>query len=81
MEISISSWGDGRMKRHEERSFFILQKYILKNFKGEVWYITHDLSAEDGIIRSISEGDAFVPQQSFQYLDPPNIDVRCTTVR
>ena len=27
------------------------------------------MSAEDGIIRSISEGDMFVPQQGWQFLD------------
>ena len=45
---------------------------------GEFWYFSHDLSAEDGIIRSISEGDVSVPQEGWQYF---NTDVSCTTVR
>ena len=73
--------GNGRKKRLKERLFYKLQKYNSKNFIGEFWFISHDLSAEDGIIRSISdEGDVFVPQHGWQYFNP-NTDVICTTVR
>ena len=34
--------------------------------KGEFWYILHDLSAEDGPIRSSSERHMFDPQQGWQ---------------
>ena len=46
--------------------------------EGEFWYISHDLSAEDGTIRSISEGDVLLPQLGWQYL---NFNEACTTVR
>ena len=49
--------------------------------KGEFWYISHEFSAEDGVIRSIREGDLNVPQQGWQFLNPPKSDGRCTTVR
>ena len=76
-KLSYLDGGNGRKKKPKERLFYILQKYNSKNFKGEFWFISHDLSAEDGIIRSISdEGDVFVPQQGWQY-----INARCTTVR
>ena len=77
-KFSYLDGGNGKKKKLKER-FYILQKYNSKNFKGEFWFISHDLSAEDGIIRSISdEGDVFVPQQGWQYL---NTDAKCTTVR
>ena len=47
---------------------------ILYLLEGEFWYFTHDLSAEEGHIRSISEGDMFVPQEGWQYTS-------CSTVR
>ena len=50
-----------------------VQLYALK---GEFWFISQDLSAEDGHIRSYSEGEMFVPQQGWQYLE-----TGCTTVR
>ena len=34
---------------------------------GQFWYFTHDLSAEEGLIRSISEGDMSVPHQGWQF--------------
>ena len=47
--------------------------------------MSHDLSAEDGNIRSISEGDVFVPQQGWQYYDSSYFDVynfdKCLTER
>ena len=48
--------------------------YVLE---GEFWYISDDLLAENGIIRSVSEGDVFVPQQGWQFLGMGG----CTTVR
>ena len=45
-------------------------------FKGEFWYFSHDLSAEEGIIRSISEGDVSVPQQGWQQYDKIYMDVK-----
>ena len=53
------------------------QKYHMI-LEGKFWYISHDLSAEEGLIRSKREGDILVPQQGWQYI---NSDVRCTTVR
>ena len=50
-----------------------VQLYALE---GEFWFISQDLSAEDGHIRSYSEGEMFVPQQGWQYLE-----TGCTTVR
>ena len=70
-----------RERKDSKKDHFTHTKYMFKNFKGEFWYISHELSAEDGIIRSISdEGEVFVPQQGWQHFDPPNTDV-CTTVR
>ena len=46
----------------------IFNEYNFYNHEGEFWYFTHDLSEEEGHIRSISEGDLFVPQQGWQYL-------------
>ena len=50
-------------------------------FEGEFWFFSQELSAEEGLIRSISEGDVSVPQQGWQYFNPPNTDINCTTVR
>ena len=46
----------------------------MPSFQGEFWYISDDLFAEDGIIRSNREGDMFVPQQGWKYIR------RCTTI-
>ena len=46
----------------------MFNEYNFYNLEGELWYFTHDLSEEEGHIRSISEGDMFVPQQGWQYL-------------
>ena len=51
--------------------------YVLQ---GEFWYLSDDLFAEEGNIRSISEGDVMVPQQGWQYFNLPS-DVRCTPFR
>ena len=44
---------------------FILLYFI----EGEFWYISDDLTAEEGLIRGISEGDMFVPKQGWQFYD------------
>ena len=45
---------------------YSLKKHVLL---GELWYVTDDLNADEGlIIRSISEGDLFVPQHGWQYI-------------
>ena len=53
--------------------------------EGEFWFISHDLSAEEGTIRSISEGDVLVPQHGWQYYDNSYFHVNnfdnCRTVR
>ena len=69
---------DSKKDKTQRKIILHITKIYSKNFKGEFWFISHDLSAEDGIIRSISEGDMFVPQQGWQYL---NTDAKCTTVR
>ena len=56
----------------------ILQYNFVHNFymiEGEFWYFSNDLFAEEGNIRSISEGDMSVPQQGWQYYDHSYFDV------
>ena len=58
---------------------------MLYSIEGEFWYILDDLTAEEGFIRSISEGDMFVPQQGWQFYDHSYFYVNnfdnCWTVR
>ena len=36
--------------------------------EGEFWYISTDVSAEEGFIKSLNEGDMIVPQQGWQFI-------------
>ena len=42
---------------------------------GEFWYITHDLSDEEGEIRSINEGEVLVPEYGWNFFDHSYFEV------
>ena len=51
-----------------EDRFIMFRRNAERGDNGNFWYITNDLEAVGGFIRSISEGGVIVPEKDWQYI-------------
>ena len=51
-----------------EDRFIMFRRNAERGDNGNFWYMTNDLEAVGGFIRSISEGGVIVPEKDWQYI-------------